>query len=133
MDEVIVKFYRRLLKDGFENAGSLENPSIFLDSIGENVALCGAIASSYMHLFVNVVNGRIDDVRYLCICDPTANVAAEILCTLARGKTLEEAQAITEDSFFPIVGKPCADLAQRAKGLLELLNRGICRYQEKGD
>jgi NifU-like protein involved in Fe-S cluster formation len=133
MDEVIVKYYRRLLRDGFENAGSLENPSIFMDSLGENIALCGAIASSYMHLFVKVANDRIDDMRYLCICDPTANIAVEILCILARGKTLEEAKGIGEESFFPILGAPSAELSQRAKGLLELLNRGICRYQEKAN
>jgi NifU-like protein involved in Fe-S cluster formation len=118
-----------MLRDGFEHAGSLEHPSIFLDTIGENISLCGAIASNYLHLFVNVANDTIDDIRYLCICDPTANVAVEILCTLARGKTLEEVKTLTDQAFFPILGEASEDLSKRAKGLLELINRGILRYQ----
>ena len=129
MDESVVKYYRRLLRDGFENAGSLENPSIFLDTVGEHISVCGQLASNYLHLFVHVGNDRIDEIKYMCICDPTANVAVEILCLLARGKPLEEVKALTEQSFFPILGDTSEDLAKRAKGLLELLNRGIQRYQ----
>ena len=126
MDEGVIKYYRKLLRTGFEHAGSFDNPSVFLDSHGEG-RVCGA--HEYMHIFINVSNGRIDGIKYLCTCDPTANVAVEILCTLLKGKTLEEAEAITEDSFFQAVGSRSEDLREKAKGLLELLNRGLARYQ----
>jgi NifU-like protein involved in Fe-S cluster formation len=130
MDEAVIKYYRRMLRGSFEHTGSLDSPTIFLDSIGENIRVCGAIASNYLHLYINVTNGTIDEVKYLCTCDPTANVAVEILCTLLRGRTLEEAKAITEDSFFPILGGPSTELSKRAKSLLELVNRGILRHRE---
>lgn len=130
MDEPVIKYYRRLLRGGFEHIGELDNPTIFLDSIGEDIRVCGQIASNYLHLYINLTNGIIDDVKYLCTCDPTANVAVEILCTLLRGKTAEEAKAITEDSFFPLLGGTSIELSKRATSLLELISRGILRYQE---
>ena len=126
LDEGVIKYYRKLLKTGFENAGSFDNPSVFLDSAGEG-RVCGA--HEYMHIFINVSNGRIDGIKYLCTCDPTANVAIEILCTLLKGKRLEEAEAITEDSFFQVVGSRSEDLREKANALLELLNGGLARYQ----
>ena len=128
MDEGVIKYYRKLLRTGFEHAGSFDNPSVFLDSAGEG-RVCGA--HEYMHIFINVSNGRIDEIKYLCTCDPTANVAVEILCTLLKGKKLEETEAITEDSFFQAVGSRSEDLREKAKGLLELLNRGLTRYQTR--
>jgi len=132
MDEAVVKYYRRLLRGSFEYIGSLEHPSIFLDSIGEKIRICGQIGSNYLHLYIGVAGGVIGEVRYKCTCDPTANVAVEILCALLKGKTLEEAKGITEESFLQILGGPSADLGKRAKGLLELLARGISRYREHG-
>ena len=74
MDDIIIKRYRGLLKTGFEHAGSFENASIFLDSVGERLVLCGS-TGNFMQLYVNVVNNTIDDIKYTCCCDPTANVA----------------------------------------------------------
>jgi hypothetical protein len=79
MDEAVIKYYRRMLRVGFEHVGPLDNPTIFLDSIGENIRVCGQIASIYLHLYIKVTHDTIDDVRYLCTCDPVANVAVEIL------------------------------------------------------
>ena len=129
MDEAVIKYYRKLLKTGFENAGSFDTPSVFLESVGDG-RVCGH-AGDYMHIFINVINGRIDGIKYLCTCDPTANVAVEILCTLAKGKRLDEAQAITEDSLLQTVGTRSEDLRNKARGLLELLNRGLTRYQSE--
>ena len=129
MDEAVIKYYRKLLKTGFENAGSFDNPSVFLESVGEG-RVCGH-AGDYMHVFINVVNGRIDGIKYLCNCDPTANVAVEVLCNLAKGKRLDEAQAITEDSMLQTVGTGSEELRNKARGLLELLNQGLTQYQIK--
>jgi NifU-like protein involved in Fe-S cluster formation len=126
VDEAVIKYYRKLLRTGFEHAGSFDNPSVFLESAGGG-GICGA--GEYMHIFINVTNGRIDNIRYLCTCDPTANVAVEILCALAKGKRLEEAQAITEDSILQALGTESEDLRKKAKGLLELMNKGLTQYQ----
>jgi NifU-like protein involved in Fe-S cluster formation len=129
VDEAVLKYYRKLLKTGFEQAGSLENPSVFLESHGAG-GVCGH-AADYMHIFINVSNGRIDAMKYLCTCDPPANVAVEILCTLAKGKRIDEVQAITEDMLLQAVGSEGEDLRKRARSLLELLNKGLVEYQIK--
>jgi len=125
-DEVIIRYYRKLLKTGFQNAGSFDAPSIFLHTTGEG-RVCGP--GEYMHIFINISNGKIDGVKYLCTCDPTANVAVEILCTLLKGKRIEEAKTITEDSFFKEVGGRSEKLRLKAIGLLELLNGELTQYR----
>ena len=129
MDEAVIKYYRKLLRTGFEHAGSFDNPSIFLETVGDG-RICGR-AGDYMHMFINITNGRIDGIKYLCTCDPTANVAVEILCALAKGKRLEEVQAITEDSLLQALGTESEDFRKKAKGLLELVNKGLAQYQVK--
>jgi NifU-like protein involved in Fe-S cluster formation len=84
-----------------------------------------------MHIFINVINGRIDRMKYLCTCDPTVNVAVETLCNLAKDKSLDEAQAITEDMLLQAVGTTDEDARTKAKALLELLNRGLTQYQTR--
>ena len=128
MDEIVIKRYRQLLRTGFEYAGSLENPSIFLDSVGERIRVCGG-ASNYMHIYINVVDDVIDDIRYLCLCDPTANVVIEILCSLVRGKTIEEAEALDGESFVAALGSRGEEFMQKAKGIIDLLGVGLTRYR----
>lgn len=129
MDEVIIKHYRGLLRNGFKYAGSFENPSIFLDSVGENIPVCGQIGKDYIHLYINVSNGKIDAVRYLCSCPPTANVALEALCQLVEGETLAEASTLSAESFSELIGSRGEDFVKKAEGLVKLLNRGIERYK----
>jgi NifU-like protein involved in Fe-S cluster formation len=128
MDEAVIKYYRKLLRTGFEHSGSFENPSIFLDNAGEKILVCGS-TGDFMQLYVNVVNNRIDNIKYMCVCDPTANVAVEILCALMKGKTLEEAVNLKEEAFYRLLGSSGEELQKKVKGLLELLKRGIQRYQ----
>ena len=123
MDEAVIKHYRRLLRTGFENAGSFDNPSVFLEAVGDG-RVCGH-AGDYMHIFINVLNDRIDDMKYLCTCDPAANVAVEMLCTLAKGKRLDEARAITEDSLLQRVGSTSEELRNKTRALLELFNNAL--------
>lgn len=128
MDEAVIKYYRKLLKTGFEHAGKIENASLFLDSAGEKVMICGA-AGDYMQLYVNIADNKIDDIKYMCVCEPTANVAVEVLCALMKGKTLAEAAAVKEETILSLIGSHGEDLQKKAKGLLELLMKGIARYQ----
>lgn len=129
MDKLVVQYYRQLLKSGFENAGSLENPSIYLDSIGERIRICGTSARNFMHIYINVSEGVIGDIKYFCTCDPTANVVVEILCTLVKGKTLEEAGALQEADFTRELGGGDEVFRKKARGIINLLNRGISRYR----
>jgi NifU-like protein involved in Fe-S cluster formation len=133
VDEPVRIFYRTLLRSGFQHAGSLESPSIFLDSIGEKIAICTQSARYYIHLYIDIRNDIVENIKYLCICDPVSNVAVEVLCSLVKGKMLNNVRSLSEDAFSQVVGGISEDLLKSARGLLELLNRGIARYQgEKG-
>ena len=131
MDEAIIKYYRRLLRTGFEHAGTLENPTIFLDAVGENLTICDEVGRDSLQLYVNVKEGIVNEVKYLCTCDPTTNVAVEIMCGLIKGKTLAEAETITPGSFAKALGSQSEDMFKKATGLLELVHRGITRYTTK--
>ena len=131
MDELVIKYYRKLLRTGFEHAGSWENPSIFLDSVGERISICGHTSQNFIHIYINVSDQKITDIKYLCTCDPTANVVVEILCTLVKGKTLSEAAMITEESFSRALGSRSEEFIQKSRGIIELLNRGINRFKNQ--
>jgi NifU-like protein involved in Fe-S cluster formation len=132
MNEIVLKYYRKLLRNGFDYAGKIENPSIYLDSIGENLPICGRLGRDYIHLYIRVEDDRIAEIKYLCTCDPTANVVFEVLCASIQGKTLKEAQALNPDAFTEVLGVADPDLLKKAKGSIELLNRGIKRYLAEG-
>ena len=129
MDEVIIRYYRKLLKTGFENAGSFDNPTIVVETVNDG-RVCGH-AGDYMRIFINVTNGSIDRIKYLCTCDPTTNVAVEVLCNLAKGKKLDELEIMAEDSLLDAVGTRSEDLRKRARGLLELLKQGLTRHKAR--
>ena len=128
MDEAVIKYYRKLLKTGFKYSGTIENASIFLDTTTEKLLICGS-TGDFMQLYVNVVNNKIDNIKYMCVCDPTANVAVEIMCDLAMGKTLNEVAVVNEDVFYQLLGSNGEELQKKVKGLLELLKKGVQRYK----
>ena len=129
MDEVVTSQYRKLMEKGFENAGSFENPTMFIDSKAEGVSVCGQAGTDYMNIYVMAPNGVVEDIRYLCSCDPAANVVVEVLCKLARGKTLEEAKALTKEQFFEAIGSDGGSVRRKVWGMIELMNRVINRYE----
>ncbi|MCG9968760.1 iron-sulfur cluster assembly scaffold protein [Pelotomaculum terephthalicicum JT] len=128
MHEAVMTYYHRLLKTGFEYIGKLENASISLKTFGEVSPVCGN-TDDFLYLYIQVVDNLISDIKYECISDPTTNVAIEILCTLVKGKTLDEAALIKEDAFSQFLG--CEDelMREKAKFLLELFNGEILRYK----
>lgn len=131
MNQVILKYYRRLLREGFEHTGVIENPSLFLDSVGENLPICGRLGRDYVHLYINVKDNVIDDIKYLCTCDPTANVVFEIFCSVAKGKPVKEIEGISPDSLAEVLGVDDTDFSKKAKGVLELVRRGLGRLQQE--
>lgn len=128
MDAAVIQCYRRLLKEEFPHAGEIKDPTIFVEAIGERMIHCGN-TGNYMQLYLRVADGRIAEIRYLCACEPVANVAVEVLCALVKGKTLDEAAALTEEAFYRFLGCRGDDLRQKVRGLLELLNEGIACYR----
>jgi NifU-like protein involved in Fe-S cluster formation len=129
MDELVVKYYRRLCKTGFENTGEIENPSIFLDTIGEKIRICSHVSHAYMHIYIDIRDGIFDNIKYLCTCDPTANVVVEIFCNLLKGKSIKEAETLTVESFSQALGGGGDEFRKKTAGIIELLHRGIARYQ----
>ena len=131
MDQAVIKYYRHLLKNGFANAGSLENPSIFLDSIGENIPICGKAGQDYVRIFINIKDNTISEISYLCNCDPTANVVFEVLCGLLRGLKIPDFDTIDAEKFISVIGSREEDFLKRIKGSLELVRRGLDRYRDQ--
>jgi hypothetical protein len=73
----------------------------------------------------------IGEIKYLCSCDPTANVVVETLCSLAQGKTLDEARALTKEDFYQAIGSDGGLVRRKVWGTIELLNRVINRYEAR--
>ena len=53
MDEAVIKYYRRLLKEDFPNSGELDHLFIFVEAVGERLINCGN-TGNYMQLFIQV-------------------------------------------------------------------------------
>jgi nitrogen fixation protein NifU and related proteins len=130
VEEAIIKYYRQLLRTDFEHAGGMENPSVFIEAIGEKMVHCGN-SGNYMELYLKIENQKITDIKYQCSCEPAANVAVEVLCSLANGKSLDEALLITEEAFFECVGSSADELKIKVQGLLEMLKEAISRYRSQ--
>ena len=134
MDQKVIKYYRKLLKEGFSNAGSLENPSILLDTVGEKIRICGHAGENHMYVYIAVAEDEkqtLSDCKYLCNCNPTANVVVEILCTLIKGRTLNEVEKLGVDDFVRVLDSSGEEFLEKSNGIVELLGRGIRRYHGK--
>jgi NifU-like protein involved in Fe-S cluster formation len=130
VDKAIIKQYRQLLTADFPNSGPIESPSIFVEAIGERMIHCGN-TGNYMQLYLKVVQDRIEDIRYVCSCEPIANVAVELLCNLVRGKMLDEALAVPEQDLYDLLGCRAEEYQIKARGLLEMLHEGISGYRKR--
>jgi NifU-like protein involved in Fe-S cluster formation len=128
MDQWVIKYYRNMLKTGFKHTGCLENPSVFLDTVGEKIRICGSTRHNYLHLYINISEGKLEEIKYLCTCDPTANVVVEILGGLVEKKTISEALSLKPEAFSQVIGGGDEDFLKKAQGILDLLKRGLDRY-----
>ena len=81
-----------------------------------------------MHIFIQMEGQQVKAIKYLCTCDPTANVIFEILCHLTEGKTIQEIKKIKVEDFSAICGSRQQDFVKRVGNALELLTRGFKRY-----
>jgi len=128
MDQAVIRYYRRLLRGGFAFAGTIERPSIFLDPVAEGERrICGR-SSDYMKIFIDIRSNVIVEMKYLCLCDPTANVAIEVLCGIRKGKMVDEAVSIGSEAIMCEVGSDGEEFRTKATALVELIRRGFTRY-----
>jgi NifU-like protein involved in Fe-S cluster formation len=132
MDEVVAEKYKSLMEEGFKNAGSFDEPTMFIDSKAEGIHICGKGESDYINIYIMLKDKVIDDIRYLCSCDPTANVVIEALCDLARGLTIDEARALTKEQFYEHIGSDGGGVRRKVWGTIELLNRVFNRFENVG-
>jgi NifU-like protein involved in Fe-S cluster formation len=123
-----MEYYRKIIRSGFKNAGSFENPSIYLNTFTSRTKVCQNL-SGYMRISLKVENNIITDAKYLCSCDPAGNVAVEIFCDLIKGKTIKEASTLKPEAFFAALGEPSEELGKSANALIELLNEGVTKFR----
>jgi len=128
MDDAVIQYYRRLLREDFPYAGEIEQPTVFVEAIGEKMIHCGN-TGNYMQLYLHVADDRVVAIRYLCSCEPAANVAVEVLCGITQGKSLNEAAALNEGPFYQLVGSWDEEFAKKVRGILSLLSEGISHYR----
>ncbi len=130
MDEKVAARYRQLVQTGFAYAGSIAQPTLIIDTRTEGISLCAQAGKDYMNIYFKVHNQAFADIRYLCSCDPTANVIIEAFCNLVIGKTFQEARELTKEDFFLAIGSDGGGVRQKIWNTMELLNRVINRCED---
>ena len=128
MDQAVIAYYRGLLKNGFKYAGEIPEPTVFLDPSIEGVNRICSGPVDYMNIYIQISNGVIKEIRYLCVCEPTANVAIEALCKLVEGKTVKEAASMSEEVLLDEIGSISEETHEKVTALLELLQNGLTQY-----
>ena len=126
MHEVIKKYYANMSDAGYENAGMINNADIviYIASFETLSPACGSI-DDFIDYYFKLTDNHITEVRYQCMTDPTANVIADVICELAKGKTMQEFLQLKPDNIIQFLG--CDDELVKTKSvvLLELLREKI--------
>lgn len=119
--------YTKKLIKRFQNpkfVKNLDNPS----GVGEvgNVA-CGDI----MHLEIKVKDNKIQDIGFKTFGCGAAIASSDIVCELAKGKTLEQAKKLTKDEIVKALGgMPPIKVHCSVLGI-EALKKAIENYEKK--
>ncbi len=98
------------------------------DGVGEvgNVA-CGDV----MHLEIKVNAGRIKDIGFKTFGCAAAIASSDVVCEIAKGKTLNEAEKITKDDIVKkLKGMPQIKVHCSVLGI-EALKKAIEDYKKK--
>jgi NifU-like protein involved in Fe-S cluster formation len=131
MDQAVVNYYRKLILTNFRYAGVIQNADITVNAAQEGIAVCGKKNDDPVRIYLKTVGNIVEDAKYLCMCDPVTQVAVEILCELLPGKSLETIKAMKPDAFLKLLEGESAEFTERAKLLIQLINKGIERYQSE--
>ena len=107
-----------------KNAGEIEDA----DGIGEvGNPRCGDL----MHVYIKVKDNKIVDIKFKTFGCVAAIATSDVLCDIAKGKTLEEAEKLTRDDVanaleeLPPIKMHCSNLAADA------LKAAIENYKKK--
>jgi nitrogen fixation protein NifU and related proteins len=98
------------------------------DGVGEvgNVS-CGDV----MHLEIKVVDDRIEDIGFKTFGCAAAIASSDVVCELAKGKTIEEAEKISKDDIVEeLKGMPQIKVHCSVLGI-EALKKAIEDYRGK--
>ncbi len=121
--------YSEELMKHFKNPKFVKNVKDF-DGVGEvgNVA-CGDI----MHLEIRVKDNKIEDIGFKTFGCAAAIASSDVVCELAKGKTLEQAGKIkNKDIIKKLKGMPSIKVHCSVLGI-EALNKAIDDYKNKRD
>ena len=119
--------YSKRLMEHFKNpkyVKDLKNA----DGIGEvgNIK-CGDI----MRLKIKVEKNKIKDIGFQTFGCPAAVASSDVVCELAKGKTLTEAKKLTKDNIVKeLGGMPAIKIHCSILGL-EALNKAIENYEDR--
>lgn len=121
-----MKYSKELMKH-FENPKFVKNVEDS-NGVGEvgNVA-CGDI----MHLEIKVKDNKIEDIGFKTFGCAAAIASSDVVCELAKGKTIEEAEKITKNDIVEkLKGMPKIKVHCSVLGI-EALKKAIKNYKDK--
>ncbi len=109
-----------------KNMGEIKNP----DGIGKvgNIR-CGDVM--HLKIKVNSKTNKIEDIGFQTFGCPAAVASSDVVCQLAKGKTLEQAEKITKDEIIKkLKGMPKVKIHCSVLGI-DALKKAIEDYKEK--
>jgi nitrogen fixation NifU-like protein len=107
-----------------QNAGKIENPD------GTGVVgnrQCGDV----MHLYIKVENNKIIDAKFETLGCCAAIAFSDLLCDLAKNKTIEEALKITKDDLVKKLGGVPPAKLHCSLLAVDALHKAIEDYKKK--
>ncbi|MEK6936241.1 MAG: iron-sulfur cluster assembly scaffold protein [Nanoarchaeota archaeon] len=107
-----------------KNSGKIENP----DAIGRiNNNMCGDL----MEIYLRIKKNKIKDIKFQTLGCGAAIASSDVLCELAKGKTLNEAKKITNKQIIKkLRGLPSIKLHCSVLGAITLKD-AIEKYEIK--
>ena len=119
--------YTEQVMDHFRNprnVGEVENP----DGVGE---VGNPVCGDMMKITIRVEAGRIADVKFKTLGCGAAIATSSITTELAKGKTLEEALALTRDQVAAALGGLPANKMHCSNLAADGLHQAIADYQSR--
>lgn len=117
-DEVMKRFRNP------KNAGKIENPS-GVGVVGNR--RCGDI----MHVYLKVENNTIIDAKFETLGCAAAIAFSDLLCDMAKNKTVEEALKLTKDDLVKELGGVPAPKLHCSLLAVDALHKAIEDYKKK--
>lgn len=119
--------YSEVVMDHFKkprNVGTIENP----DGTGE---VGNPICGDMMTITIKVKDDRIDDIKFNTFGCGAAIAVSSMVTEMARGKTLEEAMQITEESVAKSLGGLPKNKLHCSNLGADALHKAITNYYER--